>query len=191
MKSLIGKLGLGSAVIGLAMMTAPAAEAFVITTTNFGSYDVDVIFGNFNSNEDILADQDWWGNQGLADEIGAALFVDWEKFHRSQQWSDPGDVELHGAMLAFELNLSSRGDRAGTVLIESEEVRLSSPLSQVNFNSRGDRGILGNSGFYYLTGTSVPTPTTVVPTPAAVLPGLFGMGLSAMRKRRDSSSENI
>ena len=31
--------------------------------------------------------------------------------------------------------------------------------------------------------------TVVVPTPAAVLPALFGMGLSAIRKRRVTSSE--
>ena len=160
------RFGLGSAVIGLAVVAAPEANALSFFTFEqqfedgvlTGSFSVDPEFGNIE-----LSDLETF-NAKFDGSIGV---VEWEK----------GDLDLfqffNDQYLKFDA-YSSEGD--------CEDC------------GRED-GLVANDDGYDNARRDIvvvevaPPPTTAVPTPAAVLPGLFGMSLSAIRKRRVASSE--
>lgn len=66
-------------------------------------------------------------------------------------------------------------------------------IANVNgfFNPPGVQGVGGISSFgsFTLSGSTISGQITVVPTPA-LLPGLIGMGLAAMRKRKNEQVEH-
>ena len=177
MKSLIGKLSVGSAVIGLAMVAAPAAEAFQITTETRGTYDVEIVFGSWEDNPELTS-TDWFGDVDLAFEIATAVRDDFVAFENSQAWSCES--------CAAPLGRSDNGASIRSFVARLNNTAPTFPPSNVNFNSIQDGGT-SNSGLYWLIGKKV----EVVPSPAAVLPGLLGMGLSAIRKHRGTSSEDV
>ena len=180
------RFGLGSAVIGLAVVAAPAAEAFEITTATRGTYDVDIVFGSWDSKPELsdVLKTPWWGDEELAEEVEAALFSDWTNFEASLGWNCEGDCVV---VAGYELD-DSDGDRLilGRRTNGSDINGMDYIFTDSNENSYLDGGREMSGGQYWLTGQMTAVP---VPTPAAVLPGLFGMSLSAIRKRRVASSE--
>ena len=170
----VTKLGLGSTVIGLALVAlAPAANALSFT---FG-YEIGEgkVTGYF-SGEDVNSDQFltteevytfdlfWSGN----DDTNANHWVsgDLESFFAS----------VEGALLDFTV-------RDKFNLLDYQTVTISAPTPSISaFTVITDFNNLNVYAHSLITAT--PEPSTDIPTPAAVLPNLFGMGLSALRKRK-------
>ena len=178
------QLGVGSAIIGLAVIATPAAEAFQITTATRGSYDVEITLGSWDDNPDLTSTP-WFGDLDLATEIADALFADYAAFEENQDWLCS---EACNTLIGWGLS-DEETEMISTVGVRKFMIQSNafSPKG-VNGNTNLEGGILGRtSGFYWLTGEEV----EAVPTPAAVLPGLLSMSLSAIRKRKDTSSEDI
>ena len=157
------KLGLGSAVIGLAMVAAPAAEAFELTTSS-GTYNLFVVEGSWNANASVLENTPWFDGDGtLANELATAL--DYDAFAIDQGYP------TNDIFQSFQFGYDEFG---GAISIFQK---------RNNGLVDGGRNNPSLNFFrYYVGGEEV---VTAVPTPAAVLPTLFGLGLSAIRKRED------
>ena len=174
MKNLIGKWGVGSAAIALALGVAPAAQALEFSFSSTGWERGGELVGSFSG--DV-------GNDGILslDELDAFEAV------------LNGDRQLRGFSVALN-DLDSFSFNTDSSFLSFEVLQ---PDTEVEFRSSGPGSILDDSfgatselrSNITFTVTQVGGNEPAVPTPAAVLPGLLGMGLSAIRKRKDDSSE--
>lgn len=185
-KNLLGVMSGTALAIGVGVMTAPAADAFQVTLGS-GTYEVEITneTKSFNEYGDLLTTNNlFWGDSDLADEFAHNMSFNQEF---ADIWIAGGNFSVD---LGFISHMSDTGTLIGSYLYELNTI--------VGFS--GGNGIYESNIAYdptivrYAYATRVPgnVPTGVptdVPTPAAVLPGLFGMGLSALRKRRVASSE--
>ena len=183
--NLIGKIGISSAVIGLGIVAAPQANALMLTWTK-GGFDNDptgvltvVATAPDNALDDDVIDNLEW-DSWQATWSGTESFGPFE-IQPSQRdanlWIYDSLQRENGGIVAENINTS---DNANNVLFYS-------PSSLFDENTVLFAAESGS--FIQSVDEWQLEPTTAVPTPAAFLPSLFGMGLSAIRKRRVASSE--
>ena len=88
MRSLIGVIGISSAVIGLAMVAAPTAEAFPVTVDGV-IYDVNIVYGTWQDNAPELMKTPWYTGdyEEIAKSLAKELHNNWADFVKSQNVS--------------------------------------------------------------------------------------------------------
>jgi len=178
-KNLLGYVSGAALAIGVGVMSGTPAQALIVNVTGRGTYDLEVYTVSDNAAEwnlgddGILAQQDWWGDQSFARDVLAA----WKGTARGDFSQEGGPFDgIYNPSVAY-----GNGYIAG-----DWQLAFGRPgVSDVSFCDVC-RYTQDNNGAQFLIAKTDVTP---VPTPAAVLPGLFGMGLSALRKRRVASSE--
>lgn len=181
MKNLLGNLGIGSAAIALALGVAPAAQALEFTFAVSGWSGGGLLSGSFSG--------DTGDNEILSlDEL--------DTFVASFD-GNPDFTNVYGDTFSIaldDLNSFSLDTDSLFLKFESETSAAEVEIGSSGFGSIRDDDFGGGSSAlgtnFTFTVTQVGGNETAVPTPAAVLPGLFGMGLSAIRKRKGASSED-
>ena len=147
-------------------MTAPAAEAFQITTATRGVYYVEIAGVKWDTDEK-LTETAWFGDEALALEVAEALDSVYWDFLEDQGFSSTTFIFVGATDLGVAIDGSfttGRGVLTGTV----------------------GKSLSGSAGWV----REISPTATAIPSPAAVLPGLLGIGFSAIRKRSAGSSEN-
>jgi len=180
-KSFLGLISGAAIAVGMGAMTAPAAEAFVITTGS-GAYELSALPGSFDNNATELTTNALWNDQTLSTEIANAVFGNWDDF--AAGILDEQGIVIEHAYFAYQDQPGSSFSAVNFLRVSSGQVFAPSFGIFKNFNLSGSTNF--GEKPYYVTAQSV---AVAVPTPAAILPGLVGMGLSAIRKRRALSSE--
>ncbi len=154
----------------VAAAMSPAAQAVTVTRiVNGTSYDISTVQGSFGSSSFHLQSEVWWGDQDLA-----ALFAMEVKDALGTQVNS----SFYGPWFAYDFSPST-----GIV----STVSFSPFLKDVTLTDQGAR--TRNSVWATATPTAVPIPIPIpipIPTPA-LLPGLVGMGVAALRKRKQEA----
>ncbi|GAB4378381.1 MAG: hypothetical protein Kow00121_30060 [Elainellaceae cyanobacterium] len=173
----IGAAVVGAVAIGLSVGSVAPAEAACLspdckTVTYEGfSYDINTITGTFKDLESILTQQPWWGSE--SDAAAFASLV-------------AGDLGFPNVGLNF-----SFGPLFAFAIPETPpDAILMFTFGSVSGSPNSLFGPLvtarNETQTYAVATSSVP-----IPTPA-LLPGLVGMGIAAMRKKRQSeASEQV
>lgn len=189
MKSLIGKLSVGSALIGLTMVTAPAASALTLTGDTGTTYQVELITGSFSDPtvQKRIVNSSWFDNPGSADDVEANnAFSDVvsgiDSFEEFSEFFAQADAPEMGSW------------RTNIIIVEELWTREIGIGTRVEFSTRFPGRVFMLSGFGWTQTTNTSETKShwlveVIPTPGAVIPSLFGMGLSAIRKGRVTPSE--
>ena len=181
------QLGVGSAVIGLTIVAAPAGALEL--TAEGKTYEVKLVLGSWTDNDEDtdpfnLENTPWFGTEALV--IALSREIDTEA-EMQQLWEGAGliwDPE--------ELRRANFGWQVIDGLVNVESATWANG-SQAVFGSSGSTQAFNNSNPFnvWVYGEEKETEATAVPTPATVVPGLLGIGLSAIRKRRGISSEDV
>ena len=191
---------------------ASEAQALSITTAAGQTFEVEAVdlgslyFSDLLAFQDILEDQVWWGDESLATEVSTLvadslgfpnrgialpqqceardssctdLFDATSSITQLLENSDENFVVDNAFTEVFYTPIVAFGDLKAGELIFSD-----GNSSSNNFNNILTEDSESPSLFFLLE-----TEPTAVPTPAAILPSLFGLSLSAMRKRSTESSE--
>lgn len=169
-KNLLGLMSGTALAIGVGVMSAAPAEALLISGNYGGSsylYDIQVRPGSFTSLEPELTEQDWWGDYDLANQLSAQIQSTLGNYNNGpvSYWGPTFAVANLGSLIDIRYWLTGGG-----YVVDDDP----NPFGRVRGYAVAEGGNLALAS---------------VPTPAAVLPGLFGIGLSAIRKRRVASSE--
>ncbi len=147
----------------VAAAMSPAAQALtVMRTVNGTSYDITTVTGSYNALSSTLESQVWWNDRELAMEFATA--VDDSLGLVSQL----GSSFSHGPLFAYDFRNST---------FFWQFYRTDSGQVQTSFTSDWNRTLTW--------ATAAPT-AVPIPTPA-LLPGLVGMGVAALRKRKQEA----
>ncbi|MBE9033307.1 PTPA-CTERM sorting domain-containing protein [filamentous cyanobacterium LEGE 11480] len=159
-----------SAVISLS--AAPGQAASITVNTSEGiTYNLQTVEGTYNSLLEQLTAQDWFGNQSLAAELAELSGTQFNQFFALGSTGGP-----------FFAWCGGLGDGTGTcpfgAVATPQQIGAARFLD--NNTVAPGFGLGSTTDTTYIIGTGS---ATAVPTPA-LLPGLIGIGLDIVRRKR-------
>ena len=181
MKKVLATLATASTIVAGSALYVPSAEAVTITLDGT-KYDISMINGSFNDNQELLETQPWFGDQSLALEAASAVQFGLEAFRVGQGIEGYDPTFVFGPLFAYEVIQTSSAVGAA-YYTWMEEVLFNLMEETVVL----ELGVVEQTRFSYAIANEVESHD--VPEPLTILGTItFGGFIAGMKKRRSQQN---